>query len=158
MVANSISLTNRGILPAAGQTALLPNQPIIHGAVVAPTQATALVPGDIVKLSTAANFDDNVVVEQAAAADTPCGVVAYGAIKTGYKANDRVSVFPVGSFVYLPTGAASIARGTELGFNEQNKVVEATAGNGVIGIAWSEGVVEGDLIIVQIKPGAKAAA
>lgn len=158
MVANSISLTNRSITPVAGQAALLPNQPIIHGAVVSSEATTALTPGDIVKLSTVANYADNVVVEQAAATDTPCGVVVYNAIKSSFGARDRVSIFPAGSFVYLPAGAASIARGTKLGFNENNQVVTATAGNGVIGVAWSEGTVEGDLIIVRIQPDALAAA
>lgn len=156
MVANTISLTNRAITPVAGQAALLPNQPIIHGAIVAPEAATALVPGDIVKLSTAANYADNVVVEQAAVTDTPCGVVVYNAIKSSFAAGERISVFPAGSFVYLPAGAASIARGTELGFNANNQVVAATSGNGVIGVAWSEGTVEGDLIIVRIQPGKAA--
>lgn len=158
MVANTISLTNRNITPIAGQAALLPNQPIIHGAIVAPTATTALVPGDIVKLSTAANLADNVVVEQAAATDTPVGVVVYNAIKSSFAANERVSVFPTGAFVYLPSGEATIARGAKVGFNENNQVVAATAGNGVIGIAWTESTVTGDLIVVQIQPGAEAAA
>lgn len=158
MVANTISLTNRAITPVAGQAALLPNQPIIHGAIVSPEATAALVPGDIVKLSTAANYADNVVVEQAAATDTPCGVVVYNAIKSSFAAGERVSVFPAGSFVYLPSGEATIARGAKLGFNENNQVVAATAGNGVIGIAWTESTVTGDLVIVQIQPGAEAAA
>lgn len=158
MVANSISLTNRSITPVAGQAALLPNQPIIHGAIVSPEATAALVPGDIVKLSTTTSYADNVVVEQAGTSDLPCGVVVYNAIKSSFAAGERVSVFPVGSFVYLPSGEATIARGAQVGFNESNQVVTAASGNGVIGIAWTASAVTGDLIVVQIQPSTVAAA
>lgn len=154
MVANSISLTNRGIMPKAGQSALLPNQPIIHGCLVSPEAETALVPGAIVALADDANLADTIVVKQAGVKDIPCGVVVYNAIKSAFVANERVSVFPVGSFVYMTAGSASIARGTKLQFTAENKVVgTATAEQGYVGIAWTEGVLEGDLIVVQIQPG-----
>lgn len=153
MVANSISLTNRGIMPRAGQAALLPNQPIIHGCLVSPTAVSALVPGAVVALADDENLDDTIVIKQADVKDTPCGVVVYNAIKSAFVANDRVSVFPVGSFVYMTAGAANIKRGTKLQFTAENKVVgTATAEQGYVGIAWTSAALEGDLIIVQIQP------
>lgn len=159
MVANSISLTNRGIMPKAGQAALLPNQPIIHGCLVSPAANAALVPGAVVALADDANLDDTIVVKQAAVADTPCGVVVYNAIKSAFAANERVSVFPVGSFVYMTAGAAGIKRGTKLQFTAENKVVgTSTAEQGYVGIAWTEAALEGDLIVVQIQPSVEPAA
>ncbi len=159
MVANSISLTNRGIMPKAGQAALLPNQPIIHGCLVSPAADSALVPGAVVALADDANLDDTIVVKQAAVTDTPCGVVVYNAIKSAFAANERVSVFPVGSFVYMTAGAANIKRGTKLQFTAENKVVgTSTAEQGYVGIAWTEAALEGDLIVVQIQPSVEPAA
>lgn len=156
MVANSIGLNNMNIDVVAGLHALLPNQPIIHNAVVTPTQdaATPLAQGAIVALSDDVNMDDCVVVKQAAVTDTPFGVVAYANIQTGYAANDRVSVYPAGSYVYLPAGTAGITRGAKLQFNADNQVVAtSTADNGYIGVALTQSAVTGDLIVVRIEPG-----
>lgn len=159
MVANSIGLTNRGIYPVAGMAALLPNQPILHGVVVSPAETAKLQPGTVVALADDANLDDMIVVKQAEVTDTPLGVVAYSAIKSGFVADDRISVFPVNSYVYMPAGAADINRGAKLQFNADNQVVAtATAGNGYVGIAMTQPGVAGDLIVVQIAPGLAEAA
>lgn len=151
MVANSIGLTNLNITQAKGQAAFLPNQPILQGCVVNTAAATELVPGDIVKL--VAGAGNIVIVDKADVTDLPFGVVVYQGIKSGFKAGERVSVFPANSFVYLPAGNASITRGAKLQFNAQGQVVATTeAGNGYIGTALTEPGVTGDLIVVQIQP------
>lgn len=156
MVANTIGLTNRYLTPAKGQAAFLPNQPILHNCVVSPTAAEVLKPGDVVTFAEDANMDDVIVVKQAAVGDEPLGVVVYNAIKSGFGANDKISVFPDNSYVYMEAGAADITRGAKLGFNAQNQVVAATSGNGVIGKACTVPGVTGDLIVVQVKPGMEA--
>ena len=154
----ALALTNLDITAVKGNAALLPNQPILQGCKVYASQSGTLVPGDIVALSTGGSAD-LIEVKKAAVTDEPIGVVVGNPIKTGFVAGDRVSVFPVNSYVYLPAGAASIARGSKLQFNSDCEVLAtSTASNGYIGIAMTAGVAKGDLIIVQIQPGMEPAA
>lgn len=158
---NGISLTNRRMTAAKGQPAYLPNQPIIHNCIVDPTLAanTYLSPGDVVALQSAATLKGVTVVKKAAVTDTPCGVVVFNSIKSGFAANDKISIFPVNSFVYLPAGAANIKLGDNLQFNALGQVVTTvTASNGYIGIAWTAPSAVNDLVVVQIVPGMEAAA
>lgn len=150
---NGLSLTQKGIKPIAGQAAFLPNQPIIHNVVVDPSATAPLVPGAIVTFATT-TLKDLTVVKQAANTDIPVGVVVYNGIKSAFSANDRVSIFPVNSFVYLPAGAADLTIGTVVGFNSSNQVVaDTTSGHGRIGVLWTQPSAIGDLVVVQIKPG-----
>lgn len=159
---NGISLTNRRMTAVKGQPAYLPNQPIIHNCIVDPTLAanTYLSPGDVVALQSDATLKGVTVVKKAAVTDTPCGVVVFNSIKSGFAANDKISIFPVNSFVYLPAGVANnIKLGDKLQFNASGQVVTtATASNGYIGIAWTAPSAVNDLIVVQIVPGMEAAA
>lgn len=158
---NGISLTNRRMTAAKGQPAYLPNQPIIHNCIVDPTLAanTYLSPGDVVALQSTTALKGVTVVKKAAVTDTPCGVVVFNSIKSGFAANDKISIFPVNSFVYLPAGAADIKLGDNLQFNASGQVVTTTlASNGYIGIAWTASSAENDLVVVQIVPGMEAAA
>lgn len=148
----TLSLTNLDIAPVRGNAALLPNQPIIQGARVSASEEATLVPGDVVTLATG-GVADVVIVKKAAVTDLPCGVVVGNPIKTGFVAGDMISIFPVGSFVYMETSAATVARGSKLQFNSSGKVAAtSTASNGYIGYAWSAGEAEGDIIVVQIAP------
>ena len=154
----ALGLLNKEITPARGNAALLPNQPILHTCVVASGQSGTIVPGDVVTLATG-DATDKVVVKKAAVTDEPIGVVVGNAIATGFKAGDHISVFPVGSYVYMTAGAASIARGSKLQFQADGDVVAtSTAENGYIGVAYTTGVSEGDLIIVHVEPGLEPAA
>ncbi len=150
MATNGLSLTQRGIRPIKGQAAFLPNQPIIHNCVLDPSATAALVPGDAVTFATT-TLTDLTVVKKAGADDTPCGVVVYNAIKSAFNANDRVSIFPVNSFVYMPAGAADLTIGLQVGINTDGQVVAATSG--VVGILWTQPSAIGDLVVVQIVPG-----
>ena len=145
----AIRLTNLGIEAIKGQAALLPNQPLLHNC----HTETDVNCGDIVTLTTSATKKNVVVVKKAGVTDLPVGVVAYNGIKTGFKANDLVTVIPDNGFVYLPAGSASITRGAKLQFNANGQVVAtSTASNGYIGIAFTEPVAVDDLIVVQVKP------
>lgn len=88
---NGISLTNRRMTAAKGQPAYLPNQPIIHNCIVDPTLAanTYLSPGDVVALQSTATLKGVTVVKKAAVTDTPCGVVVFNSIKSGFAAMIR---------------------------------------------------------------------
>lgn len=153
-MANGLSLTQRGIRPIKGQAAFLPNQPIIHNCIVDPSATAALVPGDVVTFAST-SLTDATVVKKAAATDTPCGVVVYNAIKSAFGANDRVSIFPVDSFVYLPAGSAALTNGAAVGINSDGQVVAAST-NAAIGILWTQPAAVGDLVVIQIKPVAAA--
>lgn len=154
----ALSLTSMEITPVRGNAALLPNQPILQGCKVYASETATLVPGDVVALATGGN-PELIEVKKAAATDEPIGVVVGNPIKTGFVAGDRISVFPVGSYVYMETGAASIARGSKLQFNTSGQVLAtSTASNGYVGIAMTAGVASGDLVIVQVKPDIEPAA
>lgn len=153
---NGLSLTQQGIKPIAGQAAFLPNQPIIHNCVVDSSASAALVPGDAVAFAST-SLTNLTVVDKAAATATPIGVVVYNGIKSKFEANDRVSIYPVNSFVYLPAGAADLTNGTTVKFNASGQVVAASASTsvvGYIGILWTQPAAVGDLVAVQIAPGA----
>ena len=154
----ALALTNQDITPVRGNAALLPNQPILQGCKVYASQTGSLVPGDVVALATGGTAE-LVEVKKAAVTDEPIGVVVGNPIKTGFAAGERVSVFPVGSYVYMTAGAASIVRGSKLQFDANGDVLAtSTAENGYIGIAFTAGVAKGDLIAVQIQPGMEPAA
>ena len=147
-----LALTNLDITPVRGNAALLPNQPIIQGAEVVAGQSGTLVPGDIVALATGGTADV-IYVKKAAATDLPCGVVVGNSIKTGFVAGDMISFFPVGSYVYMEAKSSTIARGTKLQFNTSGQVLATTtASNGYIGVAYTAGEAEGDIIVVHIEP------
>lgn len=154
----ALSLTNMEITPVRGNAALLPNQPILQGCKVSASETTTLLPGDVVALATGGTAD-LIEVKRAAVTDTPIGVVVGNPIKTGWVAGERISVFPDNSYVYMSTGAATVARGSKLQFNATGDVVAtSTAGNGYVGIAMTAGAAQGDLIIVQVKPDSEPAA
>lgn len=153
----ALSLLNLEITPERGNAALLPNQPILQGCVVSASETATLVPGDVVTLATG-GVDDTIVVKKAAVTDTPIGVVVGNPIKTGWKAGERVSVFPEGSFVYMTTGAASISRGSKLQYNSSGNVVATTtATSSYIGVAYSTQATSGGVIVVQVKTEAPSA-
>lgn len=153
------TLTSLSITPQPGMYALLPNQPIIHTAVVDETVETTLTPGTILTLTPTGGNENCIVVRPAAVTDLPVGVVAAGTVKSGYKAGDRISYYPVGSYVYMQSSYAGIARGAALYFNENSEVTSAeTAGNSIIGYAMNQGILSSDVIIVRIDPSKTAAA
>lgn len=145
-----MGLTNLKITGKAGMAAFLPNQPILHDCIAKLEDDAVLKPGDVVALSAGAEPKNAIVVEPAGD-NQPIGVVVYNAIASGFKNLDRVSVFPVGSYVQLPAGEATITRGTAVAFNENGQVVAAKSG-AVIGIAYTEPSAVGDLIAVHIEP------
>ena len=148
----TIALTNYSITPAKGQAAFLPNQPILHNCVVVSTASTPLTPGAVVTFAT--TTDDGVtVVKQAANTDLPFGVVVYNGIKSGFAAGEKVSIFPIGSFVFMEAGSASLTNGQKLGFNSSNQVVtDSTASHGQIGVLYTQPAASGDMVVVRIQP------
>lgn len=143
------SLTQQNIRPAKGQAAFLPNQPIIHNCVVDPTATEPVLIGDVVTFATT-DLTDLTVVKKAGTSDVACGVVVFNAIKSGFDAYDRVSIFPVNSFVYLPAGAANLTLGAKVGINADGQVVAATGAS--IGILWTQPTEVGAEVVVQIQP------
>lgn len=155
---NAFSLTNDRMTPIKGQGAFLPNQPMLHTCVVSATQTGGLLPGDVVTFDTATTLDNLIVVKKAAAADTPIGIVPYNPLVTEKVANDRISLFDTNSYVYMEAGAADLTAGTQVTVNSTGQVVAATAGQGFIGIVYTQPSVVGDLIVIKVAPGKVAAA
>lgn len=151
---NGLSLTQVGIKPVKGQAAFLPNQPIIHNCIVDPSAETALVCGDVVTFAST-SLKGVTVVEKADNTDTPCGVVVFNPIKSKFVANDKVSLFPVNAFVYLPAGSADLTLGAAVAINSSGQVVAAST-NAQVGILWTQPGAIGDLVAVQINPVAAA--
>ncbi len=143
------SLTQRNIRPAIGQAAFLPNQPIIHNCVVDPTATEAIQIGDAVAFAET-DLVDLTVVKKAAASDLAIGVVVYNAIKSAFDTYERVSIFPVDSYVYLPAGAANLTLGAKVALNTDGQVI-AAEGNS-IGILWTQPAEVGSMVAVQIAP------
>lgn len=143
----AIGLTNLDIKPVAGSAALLPNQPIIQGCKVSADFEGVLVPGDIVKLVEG----EAITVTKATQTDLPCGVVVNCEVKTGYKANDIVSIFPFGSFVYLASESTDITSGSNVGIDDEGAIdVVTTDGAGIVGIAWTKP--QNNIFIAQVYP------
>lgn len=159
MGTNGISLTNRNITPVRGQAAFLPNQPLIHNCVVDPTATEPLVAGDIVTFTTNATVKGVTFVKKAAVTDKPCGVVVYTPIKSAFGANDKITIYPANSFYYARAAAANITIGSSAQFDTNGDIVATTtAGNGVVGVVWTEPEQAGDLIVIQVQPDKTAAA
>ena len=148
----SLSLTQTKITPAKGQAAFLPNQPILHNCIVDPSAVNPLKPGDVVTF-VSTSLTDQTVVKQAAVTDEPCGVVVYNDIRSGYAASEKVSIFPIGSFVYMEAAAATIVNGEHVGFNSSNQVVtDSTATHYTLGILYTQAAAAGDMVVVRIQP------
>lgn len=161
MATNSgFNLTQRRMTPIKGMAAFLPNQPILHTCVVSPAETAVLEAGDVLTFETTQTaLDGLVVLKKAAATDMPVGVVVYNAVfPTGFVANDRISIFDTDAYVYMEAGAADLTAGTEVNVNENGQVVAATAGQGVVGIVYTAPSAIGDLIVIKVKQGMKAAA
>lgn len=148
-------LTQQNIRPAIGQAAFLPNQPIIHNCVVDPTATDPLLIGDVVTFAST-TLTDLTVVAKAKSTDVPCGVVVYNSIKSAFNANDRVSIFPVNSFVYLPAGAADLTNGAQVLINSDGEVEAASSSDIAVGILWTQPAAVGDMVAVQIAPAVVA--
>lgn len=153
-----LNLTARRMTPVKGQAAFLPNQPILHTCVLSPAQTGTVYCGDVVTFdTTATGLSELIVLKKAAATDTPVGVVVYNAVQTGFTANERISIFDTNAYVYMEAGAV-LSAGTQVGINATGQVIAATAGNGVVGIAYTDATKAGDLVVVKIKQDKLAAA
>lgn len=157
---NGINLTQRRMSPVKGQAAFLPNQPILHTCLVSAAETAVLQAGDVLTFDiTQDALDGLIVLKKAAATDIPVGVVVYNAVfPTGFVANDRISIFDTNAYVYMEAGAGDLTAGTEVSVNENGQVVAATAGQGVVGIVYTAPSQLGDLIVIKVKQGQKAAA
>lgn len=155
----ALDLTQRRMTPVKGQAAFLPNQPILHTCVLSPAETATVYPGDVLTFDTTQTaLNGLIVLKKAAATDLPVGVIVYNAIQTGFTANERVSIFDTDAYVYMEAGAADLTAGTEVTVNAEGQVEAATAGQGVVGIVYTQPAQIGDLIAIKIKQGIKTAA
>lgn len=119
------------------------------GAMVDPASVNTLVPGDCVKLSTAAGTGVY-LVDKAAATDLTFGVVVYEVKKNSYVACDSLSIALPGTIILGEAGAA-ITRGDSLEFVAAGSQVITNAGvNPVMGRALNSASGAGKLLAVLV--------
>jgi|GEM_PF-5330372 len=111
-----------------------------------PEQSGTLYAGDFVKLVNATG--KNILVQKAAATDSPFGVIIFTPKKQSYVAGDAVEVACDMSVVFLES-AGVIARGANVEFYPTGSKVLSTGGvNPVCGIALDNATAAGQLIRV----------
>ncbi|GEM_PF-4301568 len=103
-----------------------------------------LVPGQLVKLGTAAG-ESIVVVASAANTDVHFGVVTFNPMKSAIKPGQFMEVASTSSVVYVEAGAA-LARGAKVAWAANQKVVAAGAGDVVAGTLLDIAAADGSLV------------
>lgn len=138
-------------VPLPGLYVYMANLPQLHNVIVSSTQATALAPGAIVTLDSAATNPHAPVAKQAAVTDAIFGVVTYNPIQNRFKAGERIAIARDNDIVWLPA-AGAVAAGATLYFTADNEVTStATAGNSIIGKALTPAAAKGDLLQVELR-------
>lgn len=114
------------------------------------SQATAIVPGQAVKMYNAAGGTPT-VVGLAANTDAVLGVAMFNLKDASYAASAPLEIAMQGSVVWMTAGAA-IARGALVEFAlATNKVITSAGINTVIGLALDKAAADGDLVRILIK-------
>lgn len=115
--------------------------------------ATKLMVGQAVKLIAGAS--PVILVDQAASAEQPFGVILYQLKKNTYAAGNRIEIACKGNVIYLEA-AAAITRGAivENVPGGTAPVVQTKASGARLGIALDQAAAAGDLIRIEIDPGA----
>lgn len=112
-------------------------------------EATALIPGQAVKLSDVAGGSP-VVTAVAADTDDIFGVVAYNQIKADFPANAAVEISAQSNVIYMESSAA-IARGAKVMYVVTGQLVAtATAGKSIVGIALDKATAANQLVRVYL--------
>lgn len=130
--------------------------PTVFSVQVDAAQATALVPGQLVKLASTAGGIPKVVAS-AAATDGHFGVVRYNIKDATFAAGAICEVASGYSVIVMEAGAA-ITRGANVMYAANQKVVTAaTTGNIIVGVALDAAAADTDLIRVLLQmPNGKA--
>lgn len=113
--------------------------------------ATKLVAGQAVKL--VAGAVPQILVDQAASADKPFGVIIFSLKKNTYTKGQTVEVACKGNVVYLEA-AAAITRGATVENVPTGPTVQTKASGAQLGIALDQASAAGDIIRVEIDPAA----
>lgn len=131
--------------PLKGQLAAIFNANTIP-VMIDPAQSGTLYTGDFVKLVSATG--KNILVQKAAATDSPFGVIIFTPKKQSYVAGDAVEVACDMSVVFLES-AGVIDRGANVEFYPTGTKVLSTGGvNPICGIALDNATASGQLIRV----------
>lgn len=134
----------------AGMYAYQANLPQPHNPIVSANQTTALNAGAIVTIDTAVAAPYAPYMKQAAVTDRIDGIVVYNPITNVFEAGDRIAIARSGDILTMPA-AGAISAGVPVYFNASNQVTAtATAGNSIVGIAWTSATAEGDFIDVLL--------
>lgn len=120
-------------------------------ATIDPASSTAanIKPGSPLRLKNVAGA--GIVVDSAAATDTPYGVAVLNGQKNVYTAGDIIQVACFGSHVNLEVGAA-VVRGAKLKFTTAGIVTTHASTNAIIGRALGQATASGETILVEIAP------
>ncbi len=137
--------------PEKGQNDLTIN-PSVFSVQVDAAQATALVPGQLVKMSTTAGGVPKVIAS-AAVGDDHFGVVVFNRKTSSFPALSMMEVAAWGSVVYMEASAA-ITRGAAVAFAASGlKVATAVSTNTIVGRALDTASGDGSLVRVYLSTG-----
>lgn len=134
----------------AGMYCYMANLPQPHNIRVSSAQATALNAGAVLTIDNTVAAPEAPAMKQAAVTDRIDGILAYNPITNVFEANDLIAIARSGDFVWMPA-AGAITVGADLYFNASNQVTAtATAGNSIVGTAWTTAAAEGDFVKVLL--------
>lgn len=154
----ALDLNRLNVTPVKGLYVYMPNAPEPHNCIVSSSQATPLVPGDILTLDATSTNPHCPVVVKADVDDPIYGVVPHDVLKNSYAAGEKCMAAIEGSYVYLPA-AKAITMGSDLYFTSAGKVTNtATAGNSIVGTANTAAAAADDLVQVKLKFATTASA
>lgn len=146
----TLNINQQDILPIPGELDIQTMQNGVFTAIVDAAQATALKPGQFVKLQST-NTGPMPKVVAAAQSDAAIGMVAYIVKDTTFVAGDKVEiVFFGGNVIWLQATAVAITPGTQVESDSTGLLIQAITSNPARGIALDYFAASGMGRIIQL--------
>jgi hypothetical protein len=112
------------------------------------SSTNTIIPGDMVKII--ATTASQLIVDKAAATDTPFGVVLYGTQKNSFTAGDMITVAFAESIV-VASASGAVSANDELEFDATNSAFKTSAGVNPIVAKALTGAADGGLFFAYIR-------
>lgn len=121
-----------------------------HNVIISAAQTTDLTAGAVLTLDSTSTNTKAPVAKKAAVTDKVLGIIPYNPVQTPYKAGDRVAIARANDIIWKKA-AGAITVGADVYFTADGTVTAtATAGNTIIGTAWTPATDAGDFIQVEL--------
>lgn len=145
-----VNINSFNMVPVQGEMDLQASPANVFSCAVDASQASALVPGQAVKIYDSAGGVPKVVAVSGNNDTSLFGFLVRNLKDQDAPANARVEIASTGSVMYMTAGAA-IARGARVEIvNSTQKVITSAGTNPVVGVALDKAAADGDLIRVLI--------